>query len=128
MKHPLTPYYRQQARELCTLLPIIRDRCLKIGLLRTGRVVNEACQQIGWELAELEKEDQVEVHMRPPKPMELGPTEKWLGKFIAAHDGDLKRAERTATKEFITARDVRRVTFWAEVSRHLIRQQPALST
>jgi hypothetical protein len=122
----LTPYQRQQARELCTVLPTLRNRCVILGLLQTSRAMEEACKKIGWELAELEKESEVKVRIRPCKPMEEGPTDKWMTKFLDAHNGDPDKAQDTARTEFIVTRDNRRVTFWAEVSRRLAIMQAAI--
>lgn len=123
MSRILTPADRNTARDILNFLPLLHGRALKLGLYRTARTLNEAIREAGWEWASIEKEQEVKIHMNPCKPMEHGPTAKWVEKFIAAHNGDLNRAHNTASKEFVATNDPRRVTFWAAVSRELIRKE-----
>lgn len=48
----LTEKQTEEARRLCTELPLIHDRLVRAGMLRTADKMHEAVREIGYELAE----------------------------------------------------------------------------
>lgn len=44
--------YQDDRRQLCIELPLIKDRLMRAGLLRTAHKMDEACKEIGYECAE----------------------------------------------------------------------------
>ena len=42
----------EEARRLCQLLPLMKERLIRAGLLKTGHAIEAAVTQVGYETAE----------------------------------------------------------------------------
>lgn len=51
------PHAHDSAEKVCNDLPVMMDRCMRVGLFATAHLMHEAVRKSGWELAELKAQD-----------------------------------------------------------------------
>lgn len=51
------------AEQVCRDLPVMMDRCMRVGLFATGQLMHEVVRKAGWELADI-KADEKKISVR----------------------------------------------------------------
>lgn len=55
----MTTQTTDSAEQVCRDLPIMMDRCMRVGLFETMQLMHEVVRKAGWELASIKAEEKV---------------------------------------------------------------------